>query len=97
MEILATIKNVLPVVSGSNERGEYRIQPLEVEIHESYLKADGSNSLIIHALMVDLVGENAKSFNLPVGTQVKMNLRFTLREYQGKKYQRISSSYIYCV
>ncbi len=97
MEILATIKNVLPVVSGSNDRGEYTIQPLEIEIQESYMKADGSNSIISHALLVDLVGENAKGFNLPVGTRVKMNLRFMLREYQGKKYQRISSSYIYCV
>ena len=97
MEILATIKNVLPVVSGSNERGEYRIQPLEIEMQESFLKTDGTTSVILHSLMVDLLGDNAKQFNLPVGTRVKMNLRFMLREYQGKKYQRISSSYIYCV
>lgn len=97
MEVIANITNVHPLISGSNDRGEYRIQPLEIEVQESYLKADGSTSIIQHALLVDLIGDSARNFNLPVGTKVKMNLRFQLREYQGKKFQRISSNYIYCV
>ncbi len=97
MEIQGKIKEVLPKVEGNNERGDYCIQPLVVEVIESFTKADGSLFSTQNYILVELSGDNAKSFNLPVETTIKLSLRFYVREYNGKKFQKISSRYIYVV
>ena len=97
MEIQGKIKEVLPKVEGSSEKGNYCIQPLLVEVTESFTKADGSQMAVFNEIIIELSGENAKSFNLAVGTMVKLGIRFYVREYNGKKFQKISSPYIYVV
>ena len=97
MEIQGKIKEILPKIEGKSERGDYCIQPLLVEVVESYTKADGSQTAVTNEIIVEVGGENAKSFNLAVGTMIKLSLRFYVREYQGKKFQKITSRYIYVV
>ena len=97
MEIQGKIKEIFPKVEGNSEKGDYCIQPLTVEVTESFTRADGTLVTMANEIIVDLSGENAKNFNLVVGTMIKLSLRFYVREYNGKKFQKISSRYIYVV
>ena len=97
MEIQGKIKEIFPKIEGNSEKGDYHIQPLLIEVIESYTKADGVLVSITNEIIVELGGENAKKFNLAVGAMVKLSLRFYVREYNGKKFQKISSRYIYVV
>lgn len=96
MEILGTIKDVLPLIEGNNERGDYHIQPIIINVQETITKADGSIMTYDNDIIVEIVGESAKGFNLPVGTRVRVNLRFSVRDYNGRKFQKITSRIIYC-
>lgn len=97
MEIQGKIKEILPKIEGKSERGDFCIQPILVEVEESFTRADGSQNSFVNEIIIELSGDNAKNFNLPVDTTIKLSLRFYVREYQGKKYQKISSRYIYVV
>ena len=97
MEIQGKIKEIFPKIEGTTERGSYCIQPLLIEVTESYTRPDGSVNTFVNEIIVELGGENAQGFNLAVDTMVKLSLRFYVREYQGKKFQKITSRYIYVV
>lgn len=97
MDIQGKISAVFPQIQGTTEKGEYHIQPIQLDVEESFIRTDGSTAVVPHQILIDLTGDNAKNFNLPVGTTVKMNITFRVREYQGKKFQKISARYIYVV
>jgi hypothetical protein len=97
MEIIGIIKEVLPSRSGSTGNGDFYYQPVVVESAETYLRMDGSQGVKNHSFMVDITGRLAKEFSLQVGTKVRMNLFFRCTQWQGKWFQRITSSVVYVV
>lgn len=97
MEVVGTIKKIFPKVEGSTEKGEFCIQPIELEVTESYVRADGTQSSSTNSILVDITGSKAQSFSLQQGQRVRVNLRFQVREYNGRAFQKISTIFIYAI
>lgn len=97
MEVVGTIKKIFPKVEGSTEKGEYCIQPIELEVTESFVRADGTQSSSVNIILVDITGGKAQNFSLQEGQRVRVNLRFNVREYNGRVFQKISTVFIYAV
>ncbi len=97
MEILGIIRQVLEVKSGSSPKGDYYVQPIVVELEESFNRVDGSQGVTRHSLLVDITGRQARNFSLGVGTKVRMNVFFHCKEWNGKWFQGVSCGMIYVV
>lgn len=97
MELIGTIKEILPERAFKNEKGEYLIRPIILEISEDGTRLDGRAFCLRHTLAVELWGDMAKGFNLPLGQRVRMGVRFAARVHDGRAYQSISSNYISCI
>lgn len=97
MEVVGTIKKIFPKVEGSTEKGDYCIQPIELEVIESFIRADGTQTSNTNNILVDITGGRAQNFNLQEGQRVRVNLRFNVREYNGRAFQKISTIFIYTV
>lgn len=79
MELKAKVKQVLPLQSGVSARGEWKKATLIMEYGEEYPKEVAVSNM-----------KKADDFvNLPVGTELVMQVEATSREFNGKWYTNI--------
>jgi len=76
MKFSATITKVLPPRTISNEKGDFKFQPIEVEILEDCKRFDNTTFVREHNIKVDLVGKFAENFKLNPGTEITIDLVF---------------------
>ena len=96
MKIDCTIKSIGECRSGTNATtgAKWYVRPIEVEWQENRTKGDGSFYAIDNALKVDIWGEQAAKFTLPVGANVTLDVRFNLHEFNGNTYNSVRSTFI---
>lgn len=92
----ATIKRILDAKSGTSATTgkEYCFQPIQIAWGEQKQNFHGETYTIAHETEVTLTGEIAKNFTLGVGDHIIIDLRFHLREYQGRFYSELTSGYV---
>lgn len=79
MELKAKVKQVLPIQSGVSSRGEWKKATLIMEYGEEYPKEVAVSNM-----------KKADDFgNIPVGTELIMQVEATSREFNGKWYTNI--------
>lgn len=96
MKIDCRIKSIGEHRSGVNAKtgNMWYAQSIEIEWQESRTRNDGTIYAIENSLMVDIVGDYAKNFNLPVGQAVCIDIRFETTEWNGRRLNNIRSSFI---
>jgi len=94
MKISATIKKVSPAVSGTSEKGEYKLVPIVIAWEEQFVRRDSTIYNLEHSLEVKVMGQYANNFSLPVGAKVNIDVRFHTREYEGKTFNSVTSNFI---
>lgn len=95
MIIDCQITKVLKDRSGVSQAGKpYNIQPIEITWQEAKRNNSGETFVVEHSVKVELIGEYAKNFNLKEGDYISIDIRFSTREYEGKMFNNISSSYL---
>lgn len=97
MELIGTIKEILPERVLKNDRGEYLIRPIVLEMTEEGTRLDGTGFSVRHTLAVEIWGEMAKGFNLPAGQRVRVGVKFSARVYEGRAFQSVSTNFISCI
>jgi len=94
MKFPAKITKVHPVRPVKTEKGEFKFQPIEIEILEDCRRYDNSVFVREHSIKVDLIGKLADNFQLAEGTDVTIDLQFYINEKDGRSFQSIRSSYV---
>jgi len=94
MKINATIKQVLPAVSGTSEKGEYKFVPIVIAWEEQFVRRDSTIYNLEHSLVVNIMGQYANNFSLPVGARVNIDIRFNTREIGSKVFNSVTSNFI---
>lgn len=96
MKIDCKIKSIGELRSGVNAKtGEtWHFLPLEIEWQEPRQRNDGTVFGVNCSLVVDVTGEQAKNFSLPIGQSVTIDVRCSVTDWQGKKFNSIRSSFI---
>lgn len=94
MKIDCKIKSILEPRSGVKEEKQWYLQPIVVEWQESKTRNDGTIYAVDQSLMIELTGEKAKNFTLPVGTNVTVDVRFETHEYLGRTYNGVRCGFI---
>lgn len=80
MELQGKIITVLPVKTGTNARGEWKVQEYVVETHDAYPKK----------MVFSVFGDDRISrFNIQVGQEVTVSFDIDAHEYQGRWFNSI--------
>lgn len=80
MELQGKIIAVLPVKTGTNARGEWKVQEYVVETHDAYPKK----------MVFSVFGDDRISrFNIQVGQEVTVSFDIDAHEYQGRWFNSI--------
>jgi hypothetical protein len=81
MEILATIKQLLPIQTGQGKNGEWRKQEVIVETQQQYPKN----------ICLSVWGDKINESLLVVGSTLKFSLEIESREYNGRWYTDVKA------
>lgn len=96
MKIDCKIKSILEARSGLKKDNTtyWYSQKIEVEWQEAKTRNDGTIYAVDQSLIVQLFGDMAKNFTLTVGQSITLDIHFECHEYQGKKFNDVSSSFL---
>ncbi|MCQ2214005.1 MAG: hypothetical protein MJZ36_10240 [Bacteroidaceae bacterium] len=96
MKVNCEIIEVLPKIEGQKRDGSgtYHVQPVKIVWGEEGRTHDGATFIREQSLIVDIIGESARTFSLQPPAQVTMDLRFDTHEWQDKKFNKVFSSFI---
>lgn len=96
MKIDCTIKSIGECRSGTNASTgmQWYVRPIEVEWQEQRTKGDGSIYAIENSLKVEIWGDHASNFTIPIGSNVTLDIKFAIHEFNGKTFNNIRSTFI---
>lgn len=81
MEIQGTVKQILPVQSGSSKNGQWKKQDFILETEAQYPKL----------VCINMWGDKIDEFSLVVGEKVKVFINLESREYNGRWYTDVKA------
>ena len=94
MERIVIIDKVFEKRTVTSKNGTFVVQPVLLSETEKKVTASGAEYENKQSYIVDLCGNSASSFALPVGTKVRANLIFSTKEINGRVYQSVKTFYI---
>jgi hypothetical protein len=94
MERIVIIDKVFDKRTVTSKNGSFEVQPLLLSETEKKVTASGAEYENKQSYYVELCGNSATSFALPVGTKVRANLLFSAKESNGRVFQSIKTFYI---
>jgi hypothetical protein len=81
MEIIATIQQILPLVTGQGKNGEWRKQEIIIETGDQYPKK----------VCLSIWGDKINESVLKIGATLKFSLEIESREYNGRWYTDVKA------
>lgn len=81
MEIIATIKQLLPIQTGQGKNGEWRKQEIIIETGDQYPKK----------VCLSIWGDKINESVLKVGATLKFSVEIESREYNGRWYTDVKA------